>query len=877
MTDATRTGSMGSPDATTAAGDAVVLVAPAAGYDLGEEIGRGGMGVVYRARDRGLDREVAVKLLQDRYAPTSGTAARFVEEARITGQLQHPGIPPVYHVGTWTDGRPFLAMKLINGRTLDELLKAEGPDATRWLGVFEGICHAVGYAHAGGVIHRDLKPANVMVGAFGEVQVMDWGLAKVLSPLGAVEVPPDTFVGAVRSQQDSDGSFTQVGAVLGTPAFMPPEQAAGAGSKIDRRADVFGLGAILCVLLTGAPPFDGTDAQSVWQNAARGATGEAFARLDALAADPGVIALCKRCLAFAPDDRPATATVVASAVADLRRAADDRAKQAEFERARAVVRAAEKRSRRQTVAAGVGALAVVFALGTVGTGLGLVRADRERAEARAAEAEARRLGAEADRERERAAVRLDKAVEAVERMVTRASTARWARDPSLMAERRQVLEDAVTFYQGLGETDAPVVRRETARAYRRIGAAYLLLAEYPKAADYLARALVLCDGLAAEFPDDPGYAADLAETRLFVAHEAASSGRDADAQAGYRDAVTVARRAADARPADDETRRTFVLCLLGYGFFTMQGDLSAARTVFQEAVGAVDGLLARPDAPFPTRALAAYTHASAAMFHFAELNRTDGMGKIQRASAILAGTVPDPIAPAFYRDLFDTTSGLLKTADAEQLSATRPDRAALLFREAAETFDRLLVVYPDAFQYRLYQVMILNQEVQVLTRLGRTADAERRRAELLTAEAAVRKSSPNVRVVKRLAAAQRSVALVNRVATGDTADLDQQVEDLLATAGDAPNMAVIRYNVACALSVGSLHGPAADREVRCARAVRLLTELLDGPFYRGPTNVAHVDADTDLNPIRDRSDFRAFRAKLGPPPVAPPPHTRLEK
>jgi serine/threonine protein kinase len=136
------------------------------------------MGVVYRARDLALDREVAVKVLQQRYEPGSSTAARFVEEARITAQLQHPGIPAVYQVGTLPDSRPFLAMKLIKGQTLDTLLKAKAPIDR--LAVVEAVAQAVGYAHAHGVLHRDLKPANVMVGSFGEVQVMDWGLAKVL-------------------------------------------------------------------------------------------------------------------------------------------------------------------------------------------------------------------------------------------------------------------------------------------------------------------------------------------------------------------------------------------------------------------------------------------------------------------------------------------------------------------------------------------------------------------------------------------------------------------------------------------------------------------------------------------------------------------------
>ena len=321
------------------------------GYDLLDEVGRGGMGVVYRARDIALDREVAVKILQDKYAPDSGTARRFVDEARITGQLQHPGIPAVYQVGTLGDGRPFLAMKLIKGQTLDELLKSGVPvDA---LAITEAVGQAVGYAHAHCVIHRDLKPANIMVGAFGEVQVMDWGLAKVLTvsrdaQRSANTDPETTFAQTeIRSMRDTDGSFTQAGSVLGTPAFMAPEQALGEVDKVDTRSDVFGLGAILCVLLTGKPPFSGKDAESVRLNAIRGKTEEAFARLDASGADPDVIALCKRCLAFEPTDRPATADEVAGAVAGLRRAADDRAKQAERDKHSAEVRVEEQRKRRK--------------------------------------------------------------------------------------------------------------------------------------------------------------------------------------------------------------------------------------------------------------------------------------------------------------------------------------------------------------------------------------------------------------------------------------------------------------------------------------------------------------------------------------------------
>src|SRR5262245_37389301 len=127
------------------------------GYEILGEIGHGGMGIVYRARDCTLDRAVALKYMLAGYTPDSAAVARFLHEARVTARLQHPGIPPVHQVGTLPDGRPFLAMKLIEGHTLHDLLKEQGPGAARWLGVFESVCQAVGYAHSQGVIHRDLK------------------------------------------------------------------------------------------------------------------------------------------------------------------------------------------------------------------------------------------------------------------------------------------------------------------------------------------------------------------------------------------------------------------------------------------------------------------------------------------------------------------------------------------------------------------------------------------------------------------------------------------------------------------------------------------------------------------------------------------------
>jgi serine/threonine protein kinase len=343
-------GGGGRPTPTSAAGR----------YALGEEIARGGMGVVYHATDTALGRDVAVKVLGEKYGPESGAAARFASEARITGQLQHPSIPPVHDLGTLADGRPFLAMKLVKGQTLQELLN-DRPDLSthrgRFVAVFEQVCQALAYAHSHEVIHRDLKPANVMVGAFGEVQVMDWGLAKVF---GAAAAQAETSSEATRAWTqispalEDVGTHTQAGSLLGTPAYAPPEQVGGEVDKVDARADVFGLGALLAVILTGQPPYVGETAESVRVLALRGKLDDCFRRMDACGAEPDLVALCKKCLAFEPAERPADAGVVAAAVAGLRAAADERARAAELERVRvegekatAEARAAERRRRRR--------------------------------------------------------------------------------------------------------------------------------------------------------------------------------------------------------------------------------------------------------------------------------------------------------------------------------------------------------------------------------------------------------------------------------------------------------------------------------------------------------------------------------------------------
>jgi serine/threonine-protein kinase len=342
-------------------------------YQLFGEIARGGMGAVLKGRDTDLGRDLAVKVLLEDHRDKPELIRRFVEEAQIGGQLQHPGVVPVYELGTFADRRPYFSMKLVKGRTLAALLHERTDprsELSRFLAIFEAVCQTVAYAHARGVIHRDLKPSNVMVGSFGEVQVMDWGLAKVLNEGGVHDEPqagprPEvSVIATVRSGSDVEDS--QAGTMMGTPAYIAPEQAAGQIELIARRADVFGLGSILCEILTGQPAFTGRTQAEVIRKAVRGDLAEAMDRLAACGAEPELIAQARDCLAAEPQDRPRDAGVVAERITAYLAGVQERLRTAERERAVAEARAVEERRRRKLQ---LGLAASLLALTTAG-GLG---------------------------------------------------------------------------------------------------------------------------------------------------------------------------------------------------------------------------------------------------------------------------------------------------------------------------------------------------------------------------------------------------------------------------------------------------------------------------------------------------------------------------
>jgi formylglycine-generating enzyme required for sulfatase activity len=351
-------------------------------YRVAGELARGGVGAVFKGHDSDLGRDVAMKFLHDRYRDNPALLQRFVEEAQIGGQLQHPGIVPVYDLGL-ADGRPFFTMKLIKGRTLAALFAERSSPADerrRFLVNFEQVCQTMAYAHARGVVHRDLKPANVMIGAFGEVQVVDWGMGKVLQHGGTADeahVQRGPLLSVIETVRSGQGSQSIVGSVMGTPAYMPPEQAIGDVEHMDERSDVFALGAILCELLTGKPPYVG-EPDELLMMAARAKLDGARERLAACDADKVLVDLALECLSPSPMARPRSASDIARRIGEHLAQAERRVKDAEIR--------AKTARRTQKLAA---AVAVVVAGALVATLVFWKQADSARELAEQAATEAR--------------------------------------------------------------------------------------------------------------------------------------------------------------------------------------------------------------------------------------------------------------------------------------------------------------------------------------------------------------------------------------------------------------------------------------------------------------------------------------------------------
>jgi serine/threonine-protein kinase len=894
-------------------------------YTLTRLHAQGGIGQVWLAHDEDLGRDVALKELRPDRGDSPATVRRFLEEAKITGQLEHPGVVPVYELVQPKDGRPCYAMRFVGSRTLADAIKeyhrkrqagGAGPlDLRELLTAFVGVCNAVAYAHSRGVLHRDLKPHNVALGEFGEVLVLDWGLAKVV---GKPEDPASLLPVVLGPANGSDR--TQQGHVLGTPSYMAPEQARGRPDLVDRRSDVYGLGAILYEVLTGAPPFTGADAQEVLKNVVQGPPVPPRQRVPMTA--PALQAVCLQALAREPGARYPSARDLGRDVEQW--LADEPVSAFREPLSTRVGRWVRRHRTKVTVAvAAVGVAAACLGVATVL----LAAANRRERNARS----------EVERQKERADQNLARARKAVEDYCTNVAGDPRLKQADLHALREKLLQTAVPFYEEvieqkaedqqleadrgmayfrlallraeMGKTREAVAGFEAAqgilarlsqdhpknldhhhglaRSYENLGLLLSDLGRRSEAEDAHRKALALFEPLARDFPAVPDYRQELATTHNNLGLLLSDLGRRSEAEDAYKKALALQEPLARDFPAVPDYRRDLAGSHTNLGTLLRGlGRRSEAGDAYRKALALYEPLARDfPAVPDYRRELASSHNNMGALLR--DLGRRSEAGDAYRkALALYEPLARDfPAVPDYRRDLAGshTNLGTLLRDLGRRSEAEDALRKALALRE------QLARDFPDVPAYRVDvggTYVSLGNLRRDSGQAGPALDWYAKGIQPLQAALAADPNQATARLFLRNAHYGRAQALTGLARHAEAAEDWARAMELdngpdrpffrrkralsLARAGDHAQAvseanalaeakgvhALTLYDLACVCSLASASVKNDDRYA--ARAVELLRQAV----AKGYKDIDHLKKDPDLDPLRGRDDFKKLLAEL---------------
>ncbi|MBX7105684.1 MAG: serine/threonine-protein kinase [Gemmataceae bacterium] len=838
----------------------------------------GGQGVVYVAHDIQIGRDVALKELKPRSAERPLARSRFIREAEITGRLEHPGIVPVYALGKHPDGRPYYAMRLIQGTTLQDAvnhffnpeLKITPAERRllfrKLLQRFVSVCQTVAYAHSQSIVHRDIKPSNILLGSYGEAMVADWGLARTFHPNDGCSSDPEISIEPGPGDSSVSDS-TQMGSALGTPAFMSPEQANGQWDQVGPVSDVYSLGATLYVILTGQSPLP----KLTWPNAyKRIIVGDFPPPRQINPQTPRALAaICVKAMKLDRADRYQSALALAEDIEHY--LADEPVSAAPPPIAERVGRWV--RHNRTLVAAAAGLWFTFF----VALGIGLVVVQKER-------------------DQKENAVRYT--LDALDRTTSQAVD-QWLRQSrALSSEQKQFLGDLLVDYTRFtSETGSdPVTQLRVARAFRRVGEIHLRLGQHAEAEGALAQAE--SRGRHLTFDDKSWH--EWARIRTAQGYLAKERDRLDEAEKCFGEALIVLENRAFAdREADDPSAE------LAEGYNNHGASLKAlgrdaeAVAAFRAALRLRNHLAAKN--PESTTAQLALATASAnlggcllALHQFEEAEKNLQMS-IDTASRLVEKS-PEAVPPREELAASAQKLGTLYYMWSRQTPGVPKStaEASKWLDTAVAQYERLALMHPADAGYALSWTESINNRMAVG---GATVDI-----------ALFDRVIPLLQRVEHEGASNRVVVAITRMRMWRAKALDrlgrhieaanewqlipdrrpeefgvnrthralqlirggqvvQSLDEIEVGLSDPRVAAMAIYNSACIYSLAAERG---ERERRSARAVELLIVAKDRGFFVEPKFVANLDNDADLAGLRTRDDYKVFRAGLPPAPPRSP-------
>jgi tetratricopeptide (TPR) repeat protein/tRNA A-37 threonylcarbamoyl transferase component Bud32 len=818
---------------------------------------RGGLGAVFVALDEELHREVALKQILEKHADDSASRQRFMAEAEITGGLEHPGVVPVYGLGTDADGRPYYAMRFIKGDSLKEAIDRFHKDKElrkdpgrrsvelrKMLHRFIDVCNAIDYAHSRGVIHRDLKPANIIVGRHGETLVVDWGLAKAVGRA-------DPSAGEQTITPSSSGSSeTLPGSALGTPAYMSPEQARGDLKGLGPRSDVYSLGATLYCLLAGRPPFENEDIGIILRRVEEGQFLRPSQHGPGL--DDALEAVCLKAMATEPAGRYPTPKALAD---DLERWMADEPVTAWREPVMRRARRWARRNRTVVTAAGAAVLAAL-----VGTAAVLAVQTRANADLRASNAELAVANAkvslansELGASNRRARARFKLAEEAIKMFHTGVSEDLLLKQKEFGTLRTKLLRGAQEFYRKLegmlgGQADRDS-RLALARAYFEVGELTKDLDSKKDALAIYQRALALFEDLARESPADAELRGEVERCYAAIALVLPTLGRTAEALAAAGRAREIAQDLAAADPADIRRRSELARADQLYGAFLRHNGRAGEGLEALERARAIQEELVRINpSDEQVRLELAKTCDDLAMYLDSSGHSDEALAVYGRACDLVEELCRrNPTNARIAHEVPRTLGNLaiaLEDAGRENEALAAHDRARELLRVIGEANPSLLSVTRD-------RAWIDGMSAAILTRSGRDGEAlpllegaRKARETLLKAgSSSVRDQTQLIQIhgqiaaiharagrnSQALASREPAVAVATRLATAGLDDLGFQSElaraylgigDLLTTTG-APSEALPWYDKAVAIQRRLVEAELSGSQQNLASSLRL--------------------------------------------------------